>query len=372
MSPETVPQRPSVSPVWRGRGFRALGVLLYALLLDAALETSATVSATRWWVAIPVATYLVLSAWLRQARPSMWHRVDPSTRASVSFLMLLGVLAVTAWLPGGVSDGVRMLRQPTSIVLSAVTATAVVWGASFFMRTRSLPSWGRAVVALLAVYAVAAFTVGELTGISYFDLLHGESLWHRLPFWLQGAPVGAIVLLPVAVLFQVGATLLRWTGPPLRRCWTEVLALSLSVLIAMAGVRGPSSAGYGVVEMRMPDFGSGGRVGLIVFARGESGAQPVGRSDRFRAGTKVVYAFLDFEGLRVGDTVMATWFKGAEKLRDQTLRISAGESADFAHKPHVELSMTFDGGARPGGYFLEIRINDGLAQFGGFAVDPMY
>jgi hypothetical protein len=140
------------------------------------------------------------------------------------------------------------------------------------------------------------------------------------------------------------------------------------VLIAVAGIR--ASAGSGLIRMQTRDLGSGKRIGPIVFARGESGTQPVGRADQFKEGIKAVHAFLNFEGLKAEDTASAIWYKGAEKLRDHTVKVSEVYGANPLGKGHLWFTITFEGGAPPGGYFLEISINDSFAQFGGFTVDP--
>ena len=112
------------SGVWRAVGVAALAIILYAALVDAAIETFLSGSPVRWWVAGAVALYfaLTLALW-RWDRPR-WERLGWSSRATAGFFVLLGVLTLTAWLHGGLTDGVRLLGQPTSTVLATITAAA--------------------------------------------------------------------------------------------------------------------------------------------------------------------------------------------------------------------------------------------------------
>src|SRR5690349_15992738 len=102
----------------------ALLLLAYAILLDAAVETFMVRSPIRWWIVLPILGYFAVSALIWRARPTLWQRIDRRTLAIASALFLLALVAWTTWLPGGLSDGVRAVRQPTSTVLSAVTTAA--------------------------------------------------------------------------------------------------------------------------------------------------------------------------------------------------------------------------------------------------------
>ena len=73
-------------------GAAIAALLLYALLADAAVETFLSGSPLRWIVGGTVATYLVLTVLL-------WKRFRWGIKAVLSLLILLGLLAVTAWFP---------------------------------------------------------------------------------------------------------------------------------------------------------------------------------------------------------------------------------------------------------------------------------
>ncbi len=222
------------SPGWR-IGAPVLGVLLYILLADAAVETFLSGSPLRWIVAGTVAVYLALSVIL-------WRRLGWAAKAAASLLVLLGVLAVTAWRPEGLSHGVIMIRQPTSTVLAGVTGLAILLSGVLLVRWKFVRLAVRVGIAVLAAYGISAVGIGIVKGVPYPDLLHGRGLWDRLPFWLQGAFIGALVLVPVALLLQIVTGVARIRGVQLRMWAVQVLALSMSLAMAAAGVVVPAGS----------------------------------------------------------------------------------------------------------------------------------
>ncbi len=219
------------SPGWR-IGAPVLAVLLHILLADAAVETFLSGSPLRWIVSGTVAAYVVLSILL-------WRRLGWEARSTLSLLVFLGLLAVTAWLPQGFSQGVILLRQPTSTVLAAVSTLAVLLSGAILLRAKPIPNPARAAVALFVVYAVAALATGILSGTPYPDLFHGRNLWGRLPFWLQGPFIGAAVLMTTALLSQIITGILRIRRAELRSWGAQVLALSMSLVMAASGLTVP-------------------------------------------------------------------------------------------------------------------------------------
>ena len=71
--------------------------------------------------------------------------------------------------------------QPTSIVLSIISAAAILFSATVLVRVRVLPLWSKVVGALLAIYGVTAFVLAIKSGTPYVQLFHGGSEWKRLP-----------------------------------------------------------------------------------------------------------------------------------------------------------------------------------------------
>ncbi len=355
--PEPVTERYSTL---RGLGWAALAIILYVAMVDAAVETALRGAPSRWIVAGVVAAYAAVAVLL-------WRRTTWASRATVSFFVLIGLLAFSAWLPGGTTQGITLAGQPTTTVLAFVSAAIVLAAGVAIVSMASLPVAARAILGALAAYGVGAFLLGIAAGTSYPALLHGASLWTRLPFWLQGAFVGALIVTPAAILLQVGKGLRRSPGAPFHGPGLQVLALGAGVLLAVAGLRAP--AGTAVASLKFADRAEPVRVAGIVFARGESGGQPVGPSGRFEVGVKTIYAFLSIEGVKGDDKIGAVWSLGAATLYGQQVFPSQVSSVSSG-RGRLWFSIEFQDGAAPGGYFLEITVNGRLAQSGNFAIEP--
>jgi len=206
-----------------------VALLLYALLVDAAIETYRSGAEVRLWVALPVAAYVSFTVWLlRQQRSNR-----PGAVASIwlSSFLFLALLAVTTSMPDGLRAGMRVGTLPTSTVLS-LTTIAVIALAFVSLTVRSpLPVAGRIVAALAACYGLAAFGTGIAWHRSYVELLQGASFWQRLPYFLQGAFVGALVVLPLAFALEVGVALARVKMKGRRH---RIVAFALGSAIAYA------------------------------------------------------------------------------------------------------------------------------------------
>lgn len=119
-----------------------------------------------------------------------------------------------------------------------------------------------------------------------------------------------------------------------------------------------------------PSGTSQSKIGPIIFARGTTAdAQPVDRTDQFEQGVKIVYGFFNYEGLRPDDTVTQTWYRGDEKVLDNTRPLSTfAAGGSVPEKGNLAVSIQWNDGATAGSYRLEIRINGALAQTGNFTV----
>jgi hypothetical protein len=221
----------------------ALAIALYMAVIDAAVETFRSGSPVRWWVVGVVVVYLAASVALWRYRPSLWQRVAWSGRASASFFLLLSLLAFTVWLPGGLTDGLRVAGQSTSRVLSLFTAVVILLAGISVVRLSWLPRWAKIVAGLLAAYGLAAFVTGMVTGAEFAALLHGDSLWTRLPSWLQGAFLGALVVVPAGLLLHA-AHMLK-AAPSVSRAWDirQGIAMAMSVLMAASVFNGTGAIG---------------------------------------------------------------------------------------------------------------------------------
>jgi len=214
-------------------GAAALTVVLYALLADAAVETFLSGSPVRWGVAATVATYMALTVCLWRFGGSLWNRFEWSARASASFLVLLGLLAATAWLPDGLTSGLTVLGRPTEAVFASFTALAILAGAARVASVSRVPMWMRTGVVLLALYSATAFCGAVVDGASYAALFHGASFWGRLPWVLQGGPIALPLVLSILAILLMARFLSH--GPVRRPGYSVVGSLLIAFAIAVAG-----------------------------------------------------------------------------------------------------------------------------------------
>jgi hypothetical protein len=98
---------------------------------------------------------------------------------------------------------------------------------------------------LLALYGVAGFLLAVSAGTPYPSLFHGASQWTRLPFWLQGATVGGLFLVPLALLLEIVTGLRRITRDKISDFAFRVIALAMSLVITVAAIRTPDTYASG-------------------------------------------------------------------------------------------------------------------------------
>lgn len=96
-----------------------------------------------------------------------------------------------------------IIGQSISIVLSGLTIAALVFAGVVLVFVRILAWWAKLVGALLALYGVAAFAFAVKSGTPYLQLFHGASEWTPLPFWLQGATVGTLFVIPLTIVLEL-------------------------------------------------------------------------------------------------------------------------------------------------------------------------
>src|SRR5207245_2297380 len=122
--------RPKPS-LWQLLGASSLAVFFDLLLLDAGIETYLRGSPTRRLVGIVVASYFALNVWL-------WRKMGWLVKAGLSSLVLLGLLAFAAWQQESSREGIVLLGQSTSALLSIVTAGAVAFAGMALARLKVL------------------------------------------------------------------------------------------------------------------------------------------------------------------------------------------------------------------------------------------
>ncbi len=209
--------------------FAAAVFLLAAALVDIAIETALSDSALRWWVAGAVTGSLALVALL-------WRSVRWPTRVGLLLLALLGLAAGTAWVPGGLEHGIVFARQPTGTTLAGLSALAVALAGVAALRWSALPIALRLLPVLLAVYGLAGFVLGVLAQTPITGLLNGQGFLQRLPFYLQGAVVGALGVVPLVLVGELARGAARVRGRALRPWAAQLLAFGAAIAIAVAGL----------------------------------------------------------------------------------------------------------------------------------------
>jgi hypothetical protein len=224
------PVQPSPAPgsfLSRAATFVAVA-LLTALIVDAAVETLLAASPARWVVAGIAVGYLAVLA-LFPRRGSGARLV----RAAVA--AFLAMLVCGAWWSGGPDAGVALLRQTPTTAMGAALALAIIAAGWTTVRAAFLPVPARVAGLALAAYGLISVADGIVRQTAFASLLHGGSVWTRLPFWLQGAFLGGLVLLPVACLVQLTVIArARGTGGQSNRVLAAT-GLACSVAIAAAG-----------------------------------------------------------------------------------------------------------------------------------------
>lgn len=248
-SHNTIPSCGQEAPTHPSRlqmmGLTVLAVLLYLVLMDAAVESFVSHSPLRWIISGTVTGYVALSVLL-------WRKLSWTTKASVSFFVLFSLLAFAAWRPAGSDSPLTLLRQPTSTLLSAATILGILLAGWILARFKFLPWPARVALVLLAAYGVAGFVLGIMARTPYTALLHGGSLWEKVPFWLQGAFLGAVVVLPAALLLQLLTGVSQIRAGQLADWGRQVLALGMCATITASGIT--SAAGPVASTTVIPEY----------------------------------------------------------------------------------------------------------------------
>lgn len=226
-------------PRWHRIVWAVMAIVLSAVIADAAVETFLGDSPLRWWIACAAGLYFVVCAAAWFLMPRFGRHMNWETQAAVALVLLLALLGATVWLPGGLDQGLSALGQTTATILDVVSALVVALAGVSLARQPFIPLQVKALAGLLAVYSVAAFAWAVHSGTPYASLFHGASLWTRLPFWLQGATLGALLLVPVALLLEVITGLQRTARPARTEIAFKATALALGLAITFAAVRLP-------------------------------------------------------------------------------------------------------------------------------------
>jgi Mg-chelatase subunit ChlD len=202
-----------------------------ALWIDIAVETALSGSPLRWWV---VGSVVVAAAVLGL----VWKRTHWDTRFGLLTVGLFGLVAGAAWAPEGLVHGLAALRQPTATVLAGASALGLLVAGVAALRWRFLHPGVRALVALLAAYGMSGFVLAILRSTSFTGLFHGESFFERVPFFLQGAVLGALGVLPLVALIELARAAFQVRGRAFRPWTLQLATLAAGIAIGVAGLLG--------------------------------------------------------------------------------------------------------------------------------------
>jgi hypothetical protein len=140
-------------------GAIALAILAYALLLDTAVETFLSGSPVRWTVVVAVGAYLTLVVGVKLLGAPTRERFKRVTSAMGSGFILLALLSATAWMPEGLTRGMLVLGQSTSVVLSVASVLAIGVAGFGLIRGRKWSFQQNVAVVMSVVTAVSTFRV---------------------------------------------------------------------------------------------------------------------------------------------------------------------------------------------------------------------
>jgi hypothetical protein len=251
-------------------GVAGLTILALLAIVDAAIETFWTGSPVRWWFSPPALAFAGLSVWIW--KPGGWaaRRWGWGGASTSSIGGLLIMLAAAAWFAPAGAAGVRMLARDAMSVLCLGAALVVLLVVVGTARARILPLAGVVTVAALGAYAVTAFVMAFRDGAPLQAVVAGAGFWGRLPVYLQGAFLGAFLILPLSVVLEALAAFRRHSNP-----WRSQQIVSTVLVVAIAAsawTPGPTAVPSRPADRGSPLSAAGGGVSLAVPSAGETPA----------------------------------------------------------------------------------------------------
>jgi hypothetical protein len=236
---EAPPALPAGPPPSRARA-RVLAAWRFAarlafdlLVIDAAVESWLAGSPIRTGLAAAALLYFLLTAYVVSKGGRVGGRgwlMDPMAGA----VLFLGFLVACSWAKEWIAQGITVARHPAATVFAGAMLALAVMAAGRMLGPGGAKSWSiRVPVVLVCGYAAASFARGIAETTPFVDLLTGHAFWLRLPWWAQGAWLGAFVVLPVAFLRELGASIARLATVPYIR-WMFVFGLGCWVAFNVA------------------------------------------------------------------------------------------------------------------------------------------
>lgn len=218
-------------------GWVALCVVLYVAIADAAGEAFVHQAPARWWIAAGTVVYLGLSALTWRLAPALWKRIDWPVRATVSLVLLIGGLALVIRAPNDAQAGITLFGAPASLAATVITLLACAAAGVVLARYDALPVGVRVAAAVLGVYGIIALGLAIRGGTPYGALFHGASQWVHLPMLLQGAVLGAFLLVPAAGIAELLRVLAHRVRAPVPATVFGTTAFGMCVVLALVAWR---------------------------------------------------------------------------------------------------------------------------------------
>ncbi|MDE3154761.1 MAG: hypothetical protein KGN76_06640 [Acidobacteriota bacterium] len=206
--------------------FLLANILLYALALEATVESIWRGSPLRWWLVGALAIYLAFTAF-------NWKVLSPMVRLFTSLLYLLGVIVFAVFELGAASDtglwvaGLGLQRLMLLVVAVSIGITAyLLLRIRFVRRTPTL----LVIVSGLVVYSLIPLGVATYYRLPFAAAVRGDHYWTSPPYWMQGVYVASQGLIPLG--FIVALALALWA---FLRNRTEAMVIpTISMLILLA------------------------------------------------------------------------------------------------------------------------------------------
>jgi hypothetical protein len=219
----------------RTAGRLAVRLAFDLLVIDAVVESWLAGSPIRVGLAAGAAVYFMLTAYVVSKGGRVSGRgwlMDPLTGA----IVFLGFLVACSWTREWTVHGIHALRHPAPYVLPATFIALVVAAAWRMVAPGGTRSWSiRVLMLLVSGYACAAFARSIAGHAAFVDMLTGHGFWPGLPWWLQGTWIGAFLILPVAFLRELGASIARLETSPYLR-WMLVFGVGCWIAFNVASL----------------------------------------------------------------------------------------------------------------------------------------
>ena len=198
---------------------------LFLIVLFAAVQAWFIGWPGRLWLTAGVIVGVVLSLVLGRR----WRQVP----LWIGIVLISILLVVPAYLHGADGGGLRILGLSFDAVVAVLFLIALALAAWRLASLPRFPVWARLIPGVLTIYAAVPVIMGLNEGIRFDEVLIG--LWTH-PYWLQGAWIGAAILLPAALIAVILALFVPSLRPESTQKWfllpTAVFLLTLILVTA--------------------------------------------------------------------------------------------------------------------------------------------